>query len=74
MQTIERLFHRFQAFAGTGPAPGSLALRDLTEAVLAARPALRCDLPIRYRPEMWVKDGGGLWRKRRDGERYIPGS
>lgn len=72
MRAIERLFHRLEAFVSTGPAPGAPALRGLSESASTARPYLRCDLPIRYRPEMWVKDSAGFWRKRRDGERYAP--
>lgn len=68
MRAIEELFHQFQAFLDAGPAPGPASLRGLAQAASVARPNVRCDLPIRYRPEMWVQDGIGLWRKRRDGE------
>jgi hypothetical protein len=72
MKAIEGLFHRLQAFVNAGPTPGPITLRDLAQSVSAARPNVCCDLPIRYRPEMWVRDGVSLWRKRRDGERYTP--
>jgi len=68
MSVIETLFNNFQAFAGAGPAPGPGSLRALIQAASTARPIVSCDLPIRYRPEMWVDDGAGLWRKRREGE------
>ena len=68
MTVIESLFADFQAFANSGRAPGAAGLRALTRAVSAARSVVWCDLPIRYRPEMWVDEGGGLWRKRRGGE------
>ncbi len=70
MTLIEMLYHQFQAFTNTGPPPGPADLRALTQAVSAVRPLLACDGPIRYRPEMWVEVGNGLWRKRRDGEGY----
>jgi hypothetical protein len=70
MRAIESLFKAFQAFVSAGPVPGPASLRALGDAAWAARPLVRCDLPIRYRPEMWVEDPNGLWRKRRDGERY----
>jgi len=69
MRAIETLFGEFQAFVNAGPAPGSSGLRALREAAARARPIVYCELPIRYRPEMWVDEGAGLWRKRRDGER-----
>jgi len=72
MTAIEVLYRQLQAFANAGPAPGRVSLRALAQAVSGARPMLRCDLPIRYRPEMWVADGAGVWRKRRDGELYNP--
>ncbi len=69
MPVIESLFGHFQAFAND-PAPGSDSLRALGQAAAGARPTMCCDLPIRYRAEMWVDDGAGIWRKRRTGERY----
>ena len=71
MRVIDTLFVHLQTFASDGTVPGPERLRALTQAASGARPALCCDLPIRFRPEMWVDDGTGLWRKRRDGERYI---
>jgi len=70
MLTIERLFRQLNSFIQSGPVPSAGSLAQLTQSVLAARPALACDRPIAYRPEMWVQDAGGLWRKRRDGEAY----
>ncbi len=69
MRAIELLFRDFERFVSTGPAPGADSLRGLAEAVSRARPVVWCDLPIRYRAEMWVQDAGGFWRKRRSGER-----
>lgn len=66
MTVIEVLFGQLQAFANAGPSPGSGSLRALAQAASRARPIVCCDLPVRYRPEMWVEDGAGLWRKRRD--------
>jgi hypothetical protein len=71
MRAIERLFQGFQAFVASGPAPSATALRTLADLVSMHRAHVRWDLPIRYRPEMWVEDNTGVWRKRRDGERYI---
>ncbi len=68
MRVIETLFGQFQMFVGAGPAPGPGSLRTLAQAASTARPVVGCDLPIRYRPDMWVQDGPGLWRKRRDTE------
>jgi hypothetical protein len=65
MNAIERLFGSFELFVNAGPAPGAGSLRMLTQAVSMARAMLCWDLPIRYRPEMWVNDGG-MWRKRRE--------
>ena len=70
MRAIEGLFDTFQDFAGAGPAPGAIALRTLSQELTAVRPFLLCAGPIRYRQEMWVEDGAGVWRKRRDGERF----
>lgn len=70
MRAIELLFHDFERFVHAGPAPGPDTLRTLAGAVSNARAVLACDTPIRYRPEMWVKDGPSAWRKRRDGERF----
>jgi hypothetical protein len=70
MKAIEPLFKRFQTFADSGPAPGPESLHALAQAVSMARPIACCNMPIRYRPEVWVDDGGGLWRKRRARERY----
>lgn len=60
---IERLFRYLELFieSGTNPAPASL--RGLAEAASIARPILQGARPIRYRPEMWVQDGPGKWRK-----------
>ncbi|MGC4050729.1 MAG: hypothetical protein QM757_15240 [Paludibaculum sp.] len=69
MRAIEVLFRDFSRFAGTDRAPGPSSLRALGEAASCARPAVWCDLPIRYRAEMWVQGEGGFWRKRRSGER-----
>jgi hypothetical protein len=71
MRAIEHLFKAFQAFVGAGTEPGPASLRALGDAASMARSLVRCDLPIRYRAEMWVEDADGLWRKRRDGERYV---
>jgi hypothetical protein len=69
LRVIEALFGAFEAFVKAGSAPGPVSLSALTNAAARARPEVSCDLPIRYRPEMWVDEGGGLWRKRRDGVR-----
>ena len=66
MRAIENLFPQLQRFVGAGPIPGALHLRDLAGAISLARPNVYCDSPIRYRSEMWVKDHGDFWRKRRD--------
>jgi hypothetical protein len=65
MRQIETLFGRFQSFVNAGPAPGADSLRALAQAASMARPILSSCLPIRYRQDMWVSDGGGLWRKSR---------
>ena len=59
--TIEMLFRQFKAFLESVPGPESL--RSLAKAASHARPILACDFPIRFNPEMWVKDTAG-WRKR----------
>jgi len=69
MRAIEELFGAFQLFIGAGPVPDANSLRSLARAASQARPSLICDLPIRYRPEMWVQDGAGLWCKRRNEDR-----
>ncbi len=69
MGAIGTLYQDFQVFVSAGPAPGPGSLRALAQAASMARPMVACDFPIRYRPEMWVEEEGGLWRKRRDGER-----
>ena len=71
MRAIEALFHAFEAFVGAGPAPGPASLSALAMAASTARSALPSNSPIRYRAEMWVDEGEGVWRKRRDGERFI---
>jgi hypothetical protein len=50
-----------------GPVLGALANR-----INHARQRLACDAPIPFRPDMWVQDGA-TWRKRRNGEQFIPG-
>jgi hypothetical protein len=70
MRAVEILFHDFQTFVNAGPAPGPVSLRALAQAAGMARPTVCCNLPIRYRPEMWIEDPVGLWRKRRGGEQY----
>lgn len=69
MKSVEALFGAFQAFINAGPAPGSASLRALADATSAHRSIVSCDRPIRYRAELWVDEGNGRWRKRRDGER-----
>jgi hypothetical protein len=69
MKAVERIFDDFRTFANAGAAPGSASLRSLADAASRARPALSCDRPIRFRAELWVDQGAGRWRKRRDGER-----
>jgi hypothetical protein len=70
MRAIEALFGPLRALVNAGPAPGPRSLRAFAQAASGARSTLCCDLPLRFRPEMWVDDGAGLWRKRRDGESY----
>ena len=69
MKSVEALFGDFQTFINAGPAPGPSSLRALADAASRARLTVSADLPIRYRAELWVDEGGGRWRKRRDGER-----
>jgi hypothetical protein len=74
MRAIERLFEQFQSFVKAGPAPGPGSLRALAQAASQARPTVTCDLPIRYRSEMWVDDGTGRWRKQRgEGRETVAG-
>ena len=70
MRAIEQLLGQLQSFLNGGPSPGPAILRALSQAAASARPSLQNITPIRYRPDMWIDDGGGIWRKRRDGERY----
>jgi hypothetical protein len=70
MSAVESLFGYLRTFVNAGPAPVSHSLRSLSQAVSHARPVLICDAPVRYRPEMWIKDSDGRWRKRNDGQRY----
>ncbi|MBI4904669.1 MAG: hypothetical protein HY820_13595 [Acidobacteria bacterium] len=65
MHAIENLFQEFQMFLASGN------LRGLIQALQLARFTVACDAPIRFRPEMWVQEGG-LSRKRREGDRIIP--
>jgi hypothetical protein len=69
MRSVEALFSDSQTFINAGPAPGPASLRALADAASRARLTVSVDLPIRYRAELWVDEGGGRWRKRRDGER-----
>jgi hypothetical protein len=69
MKAIEALFADFQRFINAGFEPGPVSLRALADAVSRVRPIVSCDMPIRYRAELWVDEGNGRWRKRRDGER-----
>jgi hypothetical protein len=68
MRAVETLFHDFQRFVDM--VPGAASLRALIQAVGIARHSVCCDLPIPFRPEMWIEDSGCLWRKRRAGEQY----
>jgi len=68
MRAIALLDGEFENFLHAGPMPGSAALRALSTAIARYRTFLTCDGPIRYRPEMWVRDAGGKWRKRRGGD------
>jgi hypothetical protein len=63
MRTIEALFRQLQAFIACGENPGPAALRSLAQAASAARATLQGAKPIEYRPDMWVPDGPGKWRK-----------
>jgi hypothetical protein len=74
MVMIERLFGQFQSFASVVPVPDANSLRSFAAEVAAVRPIVCCESPIRYRPEMWIQGEDGLWRKRRDGERYTAGA
>lgn len=65
LRVIETLFGDFEAFVSGGPAPGPATLSALAGAASTARRLVACDFPIRYRPEMWVDEGGGVWRKAR---------
>jgi len=65
MRAIEVLFGHLQVFVASPPPPGGDRVRALAQAVSMARPELAGHLPIRYRAEMWVSDGAGLWRKAR---------
>jgi hypothetical protein len=69
MRAIEVLFGHLHAFTKACPSPGPADLRSLAQAASLARRVLFCDLPIPFRPEMWVHEPGGQWRKRRDHER-----
>jgi hypothetical protein len=69
MKSVESLFGDFQNFINAGPAPGAGSLRALAVATSTMRSLASCDLPIRYRAELWVNEGSAKWRKRRDGER-----
>jgi hypothetical protein len=73
MRTIEDLSTRLQAFVDSGPEPDGAALHTLSSDITLARRLsgnnlVGCDLPIPFRPEMWVQESGGLWRKRRPDE------
>ena len=68
MRRVEELYADFQEFLG------SRSFQNLSRAAVAARMDLVCEGPIPFRPEqMWEQAGAGLWRKRRSGERIIPG-
>jgi hypothetical protein len=69
MKSIETLYRDFQNFIKVGPAPSGVNLRVLADAISRVRSILASDQPIRYRAELWVDEGNGRWRKRRDGER-----
>jgi hypothetical protein len=68
MRAIELLYSEFENFPNAGSVPGPAALRALSTAISRYRQFLICDGPIRYRPEMWVRNADGSWRKRRGGD------
>jgi hypothetical protein len=73
MRIVEDLSSRLQVFVDSGPEPDVSALRTLSSDVTLARRLsgnnlVGCDLPIPFRPEMWIKESAGLWRKRRQDE------
>ena len=65
MSAIEILFGHFQVFAASPLPSGADRLRALAHVVSMVRPDLAGRPLIRYRAEMWVSDGAGLWRKAR---------
>lgn len=64
MRGIDRLFTAFSTFVKAGLGPGATSTKALSQAMATERPAVARDLPIRFRTEMWIKDGLA-WRKRR---------
>jgi hypothetical protein len=64
MGGIERLFRAFTTFAQAGSGSGAISLSALSQAMATERLIVSRDLPIRFRAEMWTKDGLP-WRKRR---------
>lgn len=64
MKGIERLFRAFTSFSMAGPASGASSLSALIQAMTTERPTVSRDVPIRFRVEMWSRDGSA-WRKGR---------
>lgn len=72
MPPMETLFAEFYSFGLAGANPSAAALRAVRDAMALVRPALAGEGPIFFRDEMWEQDGG-RWKKRRSGQRFIPG-
>ncbi len=73
MNAMEFLFGALVMFRNSGVNPPPAALSALREAIMLVRQVLACEQPILYRPDMWERDGGQRWKKRRSGERFIAG-
>jgi hypothetical protein len=70
MRTVENLSPRLKTFLESTPDPDLSALHALSSDITLARrlsgnDLVGCERPIPFRPEMWVKESDGLWRKRR---------
>jgi hypothetical protein len=68
MRALDPLYLDFQIFNQATQNLDANTLRGISAAIRVARMSLQADLPIPYRPAMWVRQSDGRFRKARHGE------